>query len=291
MSYMRFNYRSDALGRYVDISIVYPTDNFTYYDTSKGVRHHLAPGQKPKPPYRYGMKFQTVYLIHGGGDDDTLAYRYTNAEFFAQKNNVMLVTPNIANSFGADTNYGVQYCTFLTEELPVVIQTLFASSPRREDNFIVGYAMGGNVALASAIRCPQNYAVCVDMSGGIGYTLNTQTLKDELNSDHFRNSFSLYNSTFGEPDEIDGSRHDIYQIAKQKKDSGEVLSRLILIAGSEEGFIGERVRSDAEILKSLGYEVTFICADGYKHDFVMWNKYLEIVLDDLIPLKREPVYL
>lgn len=290
MSYMRFNYRSDALGRFVDISIVYPTDNYTYYDTSKGVRHHLAPGQKPKPNYQYGMKFQTVYLIHGGGDDDSLTYRYTNAEYFAQKNNVMLVTPDIANSFGADTNYGVQYNTFLTEELPVVVQTLFASSPKREDNFIVGYAMGGNVALASAIRHPENYAVCVDMSGGIGYTLNTQTIKDELNSDHFRKGFVLYNSTFGEPDEFDGSKHDIYQIAKQKKESGEELSQFILIAGSEEGFIGERVKADAETLKSLGYDVTYICADGHKHDFVLWNKYLEIVLNDLLPLKREPIY-
>jgi arsenate reductase len=57
MSYMRFNFRSDALGRYVDVSIVYPTDNFTYYDASEGIRHHLAPGQKPKPPYRYGMHY------------------------------------------------------------------------------------------------------------------------------------------------------------------------------------------------------------------------------------------
>lgn len=53
----------------------------------------------------------------------------------------MLVTPNIANSFGADACYGVPYQTFVTEELPLVIQTLFASSPKREDNFIMGYAM------------------------------------------------------------------------------------------------------------------------------------------------------
>lgn len=42
--------------------------------------------------------------------------------YYAQENNVMLVTPNITNSFGI-----------------------------REDNFIVGYAMGGNVALGTAI--------------------------------------------------------------------------------------------------------------------------------------------
>lgn len=288
MSYMRFNYRSDAIGRYIDISIVYPTDNYCYYDAAKGVRHHLAPNQKIKPPYRDNMKFQTIYLIHGGGDDDSLPYRYTNAELYAQQNNVMLVTPDISNSFGADTNYGVKYATFLTEELPVVIRSLFASSPRREDNFIVGYAMGGNVALASALMHPELYSVCVDLSGGIGYTVNTRTLEEELESDHFKYSFPLYGATFGSAEDLEASRHNLYRIALDKLRSGEQLSRFYLIAGSEEGFIGDRVRADAETLKSIGYDVTYICEEGYGHDFRLWDKYLKIVMDQLLPLERKP---
>ena len=35
MSMMRFNYRSQMLGHYVDVSIVYPTDNYSYYDIRK----------------------------------------------------------------------------------------------------------------------------------------------------------------------------------------------------------------------------------------------------------------
>lgn len=288
MSYMRFNYRSDALGRYIDISIVYPTDNYCYYDANKGVRHHLAPNQKIKPPYRDNMKFQTIYLIHGGGDDDSLTYRYTNAELYAQQNNVMLVTPDITNSFGADTNYGVKYATFLAEELPVVIRSLFASSPRREDNFIVGYAMGGNVALATALMHPELYSVCVDLSGGIGYTVNTKTLEEELNSDHFKYSFPLYGATFGTAEELEASRHNLYRIAVDQYRSGRQLSKFYLIAGSEEGFIGDRVKADAETLKEIGYDVTYICEQGYRHDFQLWDKYLKIVMDDLLPLDRKP---
>lgn len=288
MSYMRFNYRSEAIGRYLDIGIVYPTDNYSYYNASQGIKHHLAPGQEPRPPYRAGMKFQTIYLIHGGGEDDTVPYRYTSAERYAQKNNVMLVSPDLSNSFGADTNYGVNYATFLTEELPVVIQTLFASSPKREDNFIVGYAMGGNVALAGAIMHPERYSVCVDLSGGIGYTVNTETLKEELRSDHFRNSFCLYNHTFGEPDELDGSKHDLRKIALEKKASGIELSKFYLIAGSEEGFIGDRVKADAETMMEMGYDVTYFCEKGYGHDFPLWDKYMDICMGKLLPLKRDP---
>ena len=64
MGIMRFNYRSQAVGGYVDITVVYPTDFISYYDMTKERRHHNAPGQKPLPKYVPGMKFQTVYLIH-----------------------------------------------------------------------------------------------------------------------------------------------------------------------------------------------------------------------------------
>jgi putative tributyrin esterase len=235
------------------------------------------------------MKFQTVYLIHGGGDDDTLTYRYTNAELFAQNNKVMLVTPNIANSFGADTNYGAKYSTFLTEELPVVIQTLFASSPKREDNFIVGYAMGGNAAFGNALMHPDLFDTCVDISGGIGYTVNTQTLKDELDGDHFKNNWPIYNTTFGESTELDNSRHDMWAIAKKNTANIDKMPKFIFIVGSNE-FIKDRARADYDLMKELGYDATYVNAEGHKHDFKMWNEYLEITLDKLLPLKRNPVF-
>ena len=210
MSYMRFNFKSQAVGCNVDVGVVIPLENYFYYDASKGLKHHLPPDATVLPPLKPGMKFQTVYFLHGGGEDDTVPFRFTNLEWYAIKNNVMVVAPNIGNSFGADTNYGANYGTFINEELPCVIRALFPSSEKREDNYIVGYAMGGNAVLSAAIMHPENYSVCVDMSGGIGYTLCTDTLKQELNSDHFRKSFKIYNATFGEADELEGSRHDCW---------------------------------------------------------------------------------
>lgn len=291
MGIMRFNYRSQALGYYVDVSVVFPTDKMSYYDENSGTKFHATPPAAKARPWVYkpGMKFQTVYLIHGGSDDDTLTYRYTNAERFAQENSVMLVTPNIANSFGVDTKYGIPYQTFLAEELPVVIQSLFASSPKREDNFIMGYAMGGNIALGTAIMHPEMFHTCVDMSGGIGMTMNTQTLKDELDGDHFRNNFCLFNSSFGESGEIDGSRFDIYSAAKKHREEGAELSKFYIICGSKE-FVRGRIEGDVKILKELKYDIEYICANGYDHDFKMWNDYIEISLGSLLPLKRRPIY-
>ncbi len=290
MGKLRFNYRSEVLGHYVDITVVYPTDTYRLPETDalKNRSHGLLIREK-KDFFAPGMKFQTVYLMHGGGDDDTLTYRYTNAEMFAQRNHVMLVTPNIANSFGADACYGVPYQTFLTEELPLVIQTLFASSPEREDNFIMGYAMGGNVALAAALARPDRYTACVDLSGGIGMTLDAETLKNELLSEHFSKYFPLYGATFGSADEVVGSRFDLKAVALKNRAAGLLECKFILACGSLE-FIRARMENDVRILQELGFDVDYIVAEGYDHDFRMWNDYIELALDKLLPLKRRAIY-
>lgn len=286
---LRFNYRSEVLGYYIDITVVYPTDTYRLPETpALEKRSHGLLIREKKDYFTPGMKFQTVYLMHGGGDDDTLTYRYTNAEAFAQRNKVMLVTPNIANSFGANTRYGVPYLTFVTEELPTVIQTLFASSAKREDNFIMGYAMGGNVALAAAITRPDRYSVCMDISGGIGMTMDAQVLKDELNGAHFRNFFPLYCATFGKAEEIDGSGFDLASVAKANRELGLPECRFIVACGSKE-FVRARVENDVRKMKEMGFDVRYLCAEGYDHDFRMWNDYIEIGLDQLLPLKREAI--
>lgn len=290
MGKLRFNYRSEVLGKYVDISLVFPTDSFCCPETpALENRAHKLQSREGKGLYRPGMKFQTVYLIHGGGDDDTLTYRYTNVEEVAQRNRVMLVTPNIANSLGADTCYGVPYMTFLTEELPTVIQVLFASSSRREDNFIMGYAMGGNVALAAAITRPDRYFACMDISGGIGMTLDTQTLKEELSGDHFRNFFPLYNATFGKPEDLEGSSFDLAAVARRHLEAKAPSVRFVLACGSEE-FIRSRVEKDVARMQELGLDIQYFCAEGYDHDFRMWDRYIQLGLDRLLPLKREAIY-
>ena len=284
MGLIQFNFRSQALGHYVDITIVYPTDAYSWYDESTDGSRQMMPGLSVRPMYRQGMKFQTVYLLHGGGADHSLTYRYSNAERYAQDNHIMLVTPNIPNSFGVDTCYSVRNLTFLTEELPTVIRTLFASSPEREDTFIMGYAMGGNAALGAAIARPDLYAACVDISGGIGLTVKTETLIRELQGEHFRKYFPLYNATFGDPEKIRGSRFDLEALARKNADP-EKQSQLFSAGGSRE-FIRPRVEDDVAALRELGWRVSYEVAEGQDHDFGFWDLYIRKALYELLPLKR-----
>ena len=282
MGLMRFNFKSRELGKYVDVSIAIPTERYSYDVDQK---FNDPTNRRKLLPYRKGMKFQTVYLIHGGGDDDSMVYRYTNAERYAREANVMLVTPDIANSFGLDTRYGVKYQTFLSEELPAVVQALFPSSDRREDNFIVGFAMGGNVALGTAIMHPEKYAQCVDISGGIGMTLNNQTLKDELDGDHFPKVMPLFNASFGPSSEVDGSEFDLSATIRRNMAENRELTPIHIAVGSKE-FIRKRVEGDYAGLRELNYPVTFELVEGADHDWKFWDFYIEKTLKEVLSLKH-----
>ena len=58
-----------------------------------------------------------------------------------------------------------------------------------------------------------------------------------------------------------------------------------MVCGSRE-FIRERVEGDVKALRELGVEVEYELAEGYDHNFDMWEHYLQVMLDEWLPLKR-----
>lgn len=95
MGILRFNFHSEVLSLTTNVTVCYPTSQLT---TNLGFRDPLLE-KGSKPHYEPGMKFQTVYLLHGGGEDDTVPYRYTLLEQYAERNMVMLVTPSVRGGF------------------------------------------------------------------------------------------------------------------------------------------------------------------------------------------------
>ena len=106
MARLQYNYKSQSLSRNVNITIILPTDGLSFYDPSQAQARGQNPILKSIPHcYQPGMKFQTVYVYHGGGEDDSMSARYAAIERVAQENKVMLVCPDI-QFFGTDSAGG-----------------------------------------------------------------------------------------------------------------------------------------------------------------------------------------
>ena len=108
---------------------------------------------------------KVVYLLHGLSDNCTGWTRYTSCERYARERNVALVLPEVQRSFYIDGVYGLNYFTYVAQELPQACRRMFGLSDKRENNYIMGLSMGGYGALKCALTYPRNYAGCGSFSG------------------------------------------------------------------------------------------------------------------------------
>jgi putative tributyrin esterase len=111
--------------------------------------------------------FPLLYLLHGLSDDSSAWLRYTSIERYAAPLGLAVVMPEVQRSFYADEAHGGRYWTFLSEELPSVVESFFRVSRRRENTFVAGLSMGGYGALKWALRQPERFSAAASLSGAV----------------------------------------------------------------------------------------------------------------------------
>jgi len=111
-----------------------------------------------------------LYLLHGLTDDHTAWSRYTSIERYADEAGLAVVMPSAHHSFYTDEVHGHRYWTFLSEELPRLVHSLFRVSARPEDTFAAGLSMGGYGAVKLALTHPDRYAAAASLSGTLDVT-------------------------------------------------------------------------------------------------------------------------
>lgn len=108
---------------------------------------------------------KVVYLLHGLSDNCTCWMRYTSCERYAKERGVALIMPEVQRSYYIDGVYGLNYFTYVSQELPQAVHRMFGLSLEREKNYVMGLSMGGFGALKCALTYPEHYAGCGSFSG------------------------------------------------------------------------------------------------------------------------------
>jgi putative tributyrin esterase len=136
MVHLRCDFFSEALSLSTSMTVVLPQRTSTQIG--------MAGSASADPP-------PVLYLLHGLSDDDTTWIRRTSIERYAAPLGLGVVMPQVHRSFYTDEAYGGRYWTFLSEELPDLVGSLFRVSDRPEETFVAGLSMGGYGA--SSGRC------------------------------------------------------------------------------------------------------------------------------------------
>jgi len=114
---------------------------------------------------------KVLWLLHGLSDNATAWLRWTRVENYAQRYGIVVIMPSCDRSFYFDNVNGMNYFTYLTEELPEYLEKVFALSRKKEDNFIAGLSMGGYGAVKAALTHPDRYFACGSFSGVLAFEI------------------------------------------------------------------------------------------------------------------------
>lgn len=219
-----------------------------------------------------GDKLQTLFLLHGFSDDDTIWTRRTSIERYVAPHRLAVVMPQVQHSYYTDMKYGNKYWTFLTEELPSIVRTFFPLSDAREDNFVAGLSMGGYGAFKWALNCPEQISAAASLSGALD-------IVSRINKSDKEGVFRL---VFGEKD-VSGTEHDLLSLI-EKTHTNQLKPKLYQCCGTEDFLYEDNIRFK-DLCDQTHYNLTADFSPG-EHEWGYWDKTIQDVLSWL-PLKNK----
>lgn len=254
MNLIRCEFPSDCLHTYVHVTVLLP-------------KRMKTPLDDPKPKDTYPV----LYLLHGAMDyGDNWIYRTNLAELVDEKE-IAVVLPSVGNSFYLDEPDGLQYFTFLTEELPDYLGSILPLSRKREDTFLGGLSMGGYGSLHAALRRPERYGKVFSLSGAMDIRRSScfvsqcgASLPGQLRD---RNA-------------LPGGEYDLFALLE--KTDPAVMPPVFLACGNEDFFMWDNLVL-AETMEKHGMRVTFHAAAG-DHSWAFWRTWLNCAFDFLVQI-------
>ncbi len=214
-----------------------------------------------------------LYLLHGLTDDDTAWTRFTSIERYVGPLGLAVVMPQVHRSFYADEAHGAKFWTFLSQELPDVVRSLFRVSTRREDTFVAGLSMGGYGAVKWALRHPERFAAAASLSG----VLDLQHRQTHDLRPHIR---ELMSRVYADRP-VGGTDDDLFHLLETADRA--TLPNLYVGCGTEDVLYPDNQRF-RDACKRLGIPLSVEFGPG-EHEWGYWDTKIQQVLDWL-PLKR-----
>ena len=270
-SVYKVNFLSRELGIHTKVNVILPT------------------GRARSTEKKDKVLYQTLWLLHGGTDDENDFIQNTNICRYADDNCIAVVIPSDNDSFYTDNyipNSG-HYFTYTTEELVRMCRSIFPLSPKREDNFVAGNSMGSGGAMKCAMLHPELYAGALIMSGG-GIRMHRpqdQWVKGYLEKIIAGEDVSDYPAV-EEPKKDVQMAIPIYEILKK---GTEDLPKFYFTCGTDDTVVYRDLQVALKFYSKMGLDYFYEEIPGYKHEWDFWDMQLRKALKEWLPIKHAPI--
>lgn len=229
-----------------------------------------APGRPGVIPKARQRRYPVLYLLHGLSDDHTVWTRRTNIERYVEGMKLAVVMPAVHRSFYANmSGSGFRYWTYISEELPNLMRSLFPISAKREDTFAAGLSMGGYGAFKLALTHPDRFAAAASLSGALNVGDSRRIPDPEFRGEMTR--------IFGDLRKLKNSQNDLLALAGQASVSGRRTPQLFQWCGREDFLYHDNLVFRDHAL-NLGLNLTYSEGPG-EHEWGAWDHMIQHVLE------------
>lgn len=224
----------------------------------------------PEKPHSDGKPgFPVVYLLHGRSDDEN-SYADHGIRALAEKYEFILVMPDGSRSFYSDMVCGQNYWTFISEELPRLISTMYPARTDRANTFATGLSMGGYGALKLGLRQPERFGKVASMSAvaDIGWVGRAEGNMSDVEVE------SIYGSRTG----MLGGDDDLFELLKRPAPAcGR--PELMVRCGDADKLINENREFIKRAADAGNWKVDYAECPGAGHCWDYWMATLPEIFD------------
>ena len=263
MAYMRFSFLSKTLNFHTNVAVIIPSDK------------PMEPGQSLEDACRITETYPVLYLLHGGGQNAFDWARFTSVERYAEERGIAVVMPEVgATCFYSDMARGYPYFTYLSEELPKVVESRFPIGGCREKRFVSGLSMGGYGALKWAFCKPEFFSASAGLSGS---SLVMEIFDQGFGSSDPGDRCSMVNLNWGGLEKLRNSPNDTkYMLDQMGKDPGKYPALYVAIGTEDPTY--QYTQNFVNYAKKVGVPVVYEEGPG-GHEWKFWDSFLPRVMD------------
>jgi putative tributyrin esterase len=228
----------------------------------------------PEHPDAWNEPPAVLYLLHGLSDDHTIWSRRTSIERYAANYPLVVVMPDVYKSFYCNMVHGSNYWTFVSEELPMLINRWFNISTDWKKTFVAGLSMGGYGAMKLALGCPGHYSAAASISGALDIASHITDERDESRT-------ATFNAIFGNLQHIPDSGNDL--IAQLGKIKAVPETRFFVCCGTEDYLYQDSINFRDRAVEA-GLHLTYE-EDPGEHEWGFCDQWIQRVLEWL-PIEK-----
>ncbi len=259
MARISINFESEQLKRPINIEVIVPSD-------------HMVLKDMPLP--EYNKPFRTLYLLEGVTGNATGPINYSKIMPLAEDYNLAVVCVAGENKWWSEmTAMNENFAEMVTTDVVNFTRRIFNLSDKREDTYLGGFSMGGYGAFVNGFRHPELFSKLFSLDAALNKPAIIGSV-NELSWDmyfrsHYEAMFNMKNI-----EDYAGSNNDYEYLAeKVSKETPGLMPEIFMACGVEDGLIDGN-RDLRDLLKKLGYTVTWLEVPG-NHSWYAFDNGIE----------------